>query len=48
MKEVKITIIGDNNSNTTKDFKGEESVKQAALYLNDLAGLEVSKKKVKK
>ena len=36
MKEVKITIIGDNNSNTTKEFKGEVAILSAAAYLGDL------------
>jgi len=38
MKEVKITIIGENNSNTVKEFKGKEAIKEAANVLNDLAG----------
>jgi len=51
MKEVKITIIGDNNSNTTKEFKGDEALKLAANYFNNLVGepkKEVDKKEVKK
>jgi len=38
MKELRITIIHD-DSNTVKEFQGEEMVKNAAIYLANLAGL---------
>lgn len=38
MKEVRIVIIND-DSNTTEEFKGEDMLKQASIYLSKLAGL---------
>ncbi len=43
MKELRITIIHD-GSNTVKEFQGEEMVKNATIYLANLAGLFVFEK----
>ena len=38
--EIKITIIGE-GSNTVKEFKGEEALTNSAIYISELAGLEL-------
>ena len=39
MKEVKITIIGETNTNTVREFAGEACIDNAIKYLDGLASV---------